>query len=954
MWSTKEHAHHRTMSNELIDVVKELNRSCPWTLSVSPSQMLEYAKTEIQEIRDEIETLKLERPKKSKTNENKDATPLESELGDLLFDALMLVSICEREYPSEVRGFERVWSQAARKIKSRTPYMKKWREDDSCVAKTKEDAERIWLKKKRQEKKTKNAFHIMMKASRRKKTSTNVTHSACTPTNDNEKNSTDISIIKKDFPSSSSSSSSPSSSYVVDARPSTREAQERCRNMNRNIQNFFSSVKRKKRKTFLAYDKRTLLHKPSAGHRHPEVPDRVAVIWKSLESYIPKCELVTSTPISTKDILRCHERTYIKCLENLRSEKQPLASDTYHNEHTLDAAKIAAGCTLNLTKRLLEENKANGYCVTRPPGHHCSHVKTHGFCILNNVAIAARYASCEKNKRVVVFDWDVHHGDGTEQILRSDPNVLYISIHRHESGKFFPFTGAAHEHAKTSVNVAWSQKGMGDDEYAVAFHHVVIPLIKDFRADLVLVSAGFDAAAGDPLGGNNVTASFYGYMTHVLCQLFKRVGLVLEGGYSLGMLSACSLECVKSLLGKNKKYSVESSKSSRRYFLQESAFLDIENTISIQRKEPRGMSSSLSHLKCDLDLYVLCAPVLFECSDVMWNDDVTVEIKILSLRDMTSSSSSSSSSNVCALMVYKDNIACCSILLDKSVELKATPEGGSWQLSSNQKFKFESISNALKFASVVSNYLEKIPSEPLVQHFIPHIRPTRAWIVSDGKNVLASSRVDDVLSCGVLTKLMSLYVALRSKKFFDDAEKVLITTKRLKLKLGDSMPLRDVAIGMLMCKGTGFATLLAEHTSESLEVFVKTMNEEALRLGMSKTRFVDPHGMSADNVSTCRDMELLCRACVSSFWFPLCSIQRHKRWRSNNRLLAQPRTESVRQVDGLIVERYPKAMGTSSALSFIRRSDGKRVLVIVLNASCSVQVALSESRSLGEWGGCCN
>ena len=128
-----------------------------------------------------------------------------------------------------------------------------------------------------------------------------------------------------------------------------------------------------------------------------------------------------------------------------------------------------------------------------------------------------------------------------------------------------------------------------------------------------------------------------------------------------------------------------------------------------------------------------------------------------------------------------------------------------------------------------------------------------------------------------------------------------------------------------MCEGGGLATLLAEHTTSSLDDFVKRMNEEASRLGMSHTRFVDPHGLSSENVSTLRDMELLCRACMSSFWFPLCSLQRHKRWRSGNRLLAQQRTDTVRQVDGMLVERYPK-VGSCSALTFVEDPTEKECL----------------------------
>ena len=391
-------------------------------------------------------------------------------------------------------------------------------------------------------------------------------------------------------------------------------------------------------------------------------------------------------------MLTCHDRTYIERLETL-SSKDTLASDTYHNEHTLLAAKIASECALNLTKRLLSitKTKANGYAVIRPPGHHCSHAKTHGFCVLNNVAIAARHASCVRKKRVVVFDWDVHHGDGTERILRDDPNVLYISVHRHENGKFFPFTGAVHENVETSVNLAWSQKGMGDAEYVVAFERVILPIMTEFDPDLVLVSAGFDAATGDQLGGMHVTPSVYGFMTHVLCTRFQRVGLVLEGGYSLSMLSACSLECVRSLLGKFEK------KTSRRYFIQESAFKDICSAIKVQQTQPRGIR--LNMLKSSSkDLCVLSNPVLFTCSGVVWNEDTSTEVRICSVRDAMPS-------NVCALVVYKNGVVCCAVLLEKSVSMVRGTKGPSWQIRNDKQshnFTFPTITSALRFARIVS------------------------------------------------------------------------------------------------------------------------------------------------------------------------------------------------------------------------------------------------------------
>ena len=233
---------------------------------------------------------------------------------------------------------------------------------------------------------------------------------------------------------------------------------------------------------------------------------------------------------------------------------------------------------------------------------------------------------------------------------------------------------------------------MGDAEYVVAFERVILPIMTQFDRYLVLVSAGFDAAAGDPLGGMYVTPSMYGYMTHVLCTRFQRVGLVLEGGYSLGMLSACSVECVKSLLGKFDR------KTSRRYFIQESAFQDICSTIEVQMKQPRGARLNML-TSSTKDVFVLCAPVLFTCSDVIWNEDASTEIRICSVRDAVPS-------NVCALIVYKDNVVCCAVLLEKSVSMMKGTKGPSWQVKDSNgqshDFTFPNTSSALRFARVVS------------------------------------------------------------------------------------------------------------------------------------------------------------------------------------------------------------------------------------------------------------
>ncbi|CAN5557598.1 hypothetical protein BH09MYX1_BH09MYX1_14180 [soil metagenome] len=206
------------------------------------------------------------------------------------------------------------------------------------------------------------------------------------------------------------------------------------------------------------------------------------------------------------------------------------------------AAKLAAGSTAAMVERILAattDDERRGVALPRPPGHHALPERAMGFCLLNNVAVAAAHARALGAPRVAIVDFDVHHGNGTQEMFYRDPSVLYVSLHQFP---FYPGTGSAEEIGEgdargTTVNVPLGA-GSGDSEYHAAFDRVVLPVLEQFAPTLVLVSAGFDAAARDPLAEMRLSPAAFGYMTQELRRLADktaegRLGLVLEGGYDL-------------------------------------------------------------------------------------------------------------------------------------------------------------------------------------------------------------------------------------------------------------------------------------------------------------------------------------------------------------------------------------------------------------------------------------
>uniref|UniRef100_A0A3Q2XFI4 Protein deacetylase HDAC6 n=1 Tax=Hippocampus comes TaxID=109280 RepID=A0A3Q2XFI4_HIPCM len=321
--------------------------------------------------------------------------------------------------------------------------------------------------------------------------------------------------------------------------------------------------------TGLVYDERMMEHLNLWDRHHPEQPQRIFKIFSRHQQLglVERCQRIPSRFATEEELAMCHTADHIQQMKSTTTMKNrdlhklgQEFNSIYINNQSFKSALLAAGSCFNAVDHIMTGQVRSGVAIVRPPGHHAESGTACGFCFFNTAALAARYAqkTCRHAPvRVLILDWDVHHGNGTQHMFEDDNSVLYVSLHRYDNGNFFPSSEDAAPNrvgvAKGTgfnVNVAWSGGRMGDAEYLAAFHHVVMPIAVEFNPGLVLVSAGFDAARGDPLGGYRVTPECYAHLTHMLMSLAcGRVLLILEGGYNLTSISDSMAMCTSALLG---------------------------------------------------------------------------------------------------------------------------------------------------------------------------------------------------------------------------------------------------------------------------------------------------------------------------------------------------------------------------------------------------------------------
>jgi acetoin utilization deacetylase AcuC-like enzyme len=293
---------------------------------------------------------------------------------------------------------------------------------------------------------------------------------------------------------------------------------------------------------------------------HPESAERLRRIMATLENtgILSHLEAIPARPATVDELERVHAPRLINQVRRVaESGGGYLDPDTYVTSRSYEAATVAAGGVLRAVEAVLSGVTANAFALIRPPGHHATRSQGMGFCLLNNVAVAVRHALASgQAERVFVADFDVHHGNGTQDIFAEDPAVFYFSVHQYPH---YPGTGHWRETGSgpgegTVLNVPLPS-GVGDRGYAQVFQELVRPVAERFRPDLLVVSAGYDAHWSDPLAHMNLTLTGYAALQRELVQLAQRlcsgrVVFALEGGYQLDVLTQGVLNAFHSLLGR--------------------------------------------------------------------------------------------------------------------------------------------------------------------------------------------------------------------------------------------------------------------------------------------------------------------------------------------------------------------------------------------------------------------
>ena len=276
---------------------------------------------------------------------------------------------------------------------------------------------------------------------------------------------------------------------------------------------------------------------------HPECSERSEAMDLVANGWRRRGGEVVAPRLATREQLtRVHDPAYVQRIAETTGSAVALDVDTYTSPETYEVARLAAGAAIDAVERVMDGAHKRAFALVRPPGHHAEHHRAMGFCFFNNIAIGAAHARALGARRVAIVDYDVHHGNGTQHVFSHDASVLYISVHQYP---YYPGTGAADEVGDRegrgfTVNLPL-EAGAVDEDYRVIFSEVILPVLRQFAPDLLMLSAGFDAHERDPLGGMRLTTAAFAAMTRELRRVAEeccdgRLVAVMEGGYDLHAL----------------------------------------------------------------------------------------------------------------------------------------------------------------------------------------------------------------------------------------------------------------------------------------------------------------------------------------------------------------------------------------------------------------------------------
>lgn len=306
----------------------------------------------------------------------------------------------------------------------------------------------------------------------------------------------------------------------------------------------------------LLSDPRFFQHRSSAYH--PERPERLDAAHAAIERARTTSGFTFSPTeprrVTEEELTRVHSPRFVKWMHTLEGQDGYIDADTFVGPDSVSIAELAAGGSVALVDAIIDGPIKRAIALVRPPGHHARPDQAMGFCLFNNVAIAAAHARSRGLSRIAVVDWDVHHGNGTQEAFYAHPEVLYVSTHQFP---FYPGTGdvleiGAGDGQGYTINVPLTAGG-GDGVYRGAFERVIVPALDEYRPELIIVSAGFDASARDPLAEMSLSADAFGWMAAALKRVADktaggRILLALEGGYDLVALEAGLLSATRGMI----------------------------------------------------------------------------------------------------------------------------------------------------------------------------------------------------------------------------------------------------------------------------------------------------------------------------------------------------------------------------------------------------------------------